>query len=247
MRFNVDINQQKCLEYKLTLSEGGLMDLLNQLSSWADEMIIEGEVYYHLSRNKVIEEIPLFYQKPDTVYRAFKSLANKKLVDYRNHNRKDYMRLSVVGKQWNKLGNKSEFRSNSEINPRKLGNKSENDKMTNQQNQGLRDANSDLNPTYNIISTTSNKREMLALGFLLSESPSLYENFLMNYKSKIKNFQKFCSHFNSKFDEEELKYTSKIIRSRLNRFADNWIERERKDFQKEKVTDVTLTYRKKVS
>lgn len=75
------------------------------------------------------------------------------------------------------------------------------------------------------INNTSNRS---ALEFLEKESPSLYENFLMNFKSKIVEFEKFKLVFNCKFDEEDLDYTSKKINARLVRFATNYIANENK-------------------
>lgn len=138
----MSINQVKCREWGLTLAQGALFDLLNQASSWAKAHLIDGEVYYWVSRNKVLDEIPVAYNKADTVYRSLKDLEAKGLIIYKKEGRKDLVKLSEKGKTWNvkgtaqgdeKLGNKSDFAQNSEINPSKLGNKS--------------DLNSDLNPT----------------------------------------------------------------------------------------------------
>ncbi|UFK42252.1 hypothetical protein [Mannheimia haemolytica] len=71
MRFSTYINNAKCLEWNLNANQGALFDLLNQAPAWAKEIIIDGVVYYWVSRNAVIEELPLFYSKPDTVYRHF--------------------------------------------------------------------------------------------------------------------------------------------------------------------------------
>jgi len=155
MRYNVVINQEKCKKYGLTVGEAVMMDLFNQLSSWADEEVIDGKIYYHISRNKVINELPFFFEKPDTVYRTFKSLSEKNLVEFKKEKRKDFIRLSTSGKGWNKLGNKSEFQSNSEINPGKLGNISENENSTlTPVNTEKPTSNSEINPTYNIYNYT---------------------------------------------------------------------------------------------
>ncbi|WP_443581742.1 hypothetical protein [Psychrobacter celer] len=110
------------------------MDLINQASSWAEPSMVDGKIYYWMSRNKVIDEIPVAYKKADTVYRAFKTLASKGLISYIKDGRRDLVAFTEKGKTWNvkgtdigdaKLGNKSELAENSEINPSKLGNKSE--------------------------------------------------------------------------------------------------------------------------
>ena len=133
MRFSTYINNAKCLEWKLNANQGALFDLLNQASSWAKEIVIEGKVYYWVSRNAVIEELPLFYAKPDTVYRHFVDFSKKELIEYLKHGDKDLIRLTEHGKTWNEF--------NSEINPT-LGNKSEQTRIS------IRKS-SDLNPTNN--------------------------------------------------------------------------------------------------
>ncbi|WP_257812303.1 hypothetical protein [Aggregatibacter actinomycetemcomitans] len=147
MRFSTYINNQKSLEWGLNASQAALFDLLNQASAWAEEVIVDGVVYYWVSRHKVIEELPLFYKTGDTVYRHFSELNEKGLIVYLKqgkHGDKDLIRLTEKGKSWNEF-KPEQIRDNSEINPNKqpeLGNKSE---ITRKQ---IRD-NSEINPTDN--------------------------------------------------------------------------------------------------
>ena len=152
MRYTLSINQVKCQEWGLNLAQGALFDLLNQASSWAQPHLVNDEVYYWVSRNKVLDEIPVAYNKADTVYRSLKVLAEKGLIHYTKEGRKDLVKLSSKGMTWNvkgttqgdaKLGNKSDFTQNSEINPNELGNKS--------------DFNSEINPTDKSTSNKSTK------------------------------------------------------------------------------------------
>lgn len=141
MRYTILINAVKCQEWDLTLSQGALFDLLNQAHTWAKHIDVDGELFFWVSRNMIINEIPLAYSKPDTVYRAFKTLSDKGLIVHAKRGQKDLVRLTEKGKEWNaknsdlnpNVGNKSEIppktkQKNSEINPtfeEKLGNKSE--------------------------------------------------------------------------------------------------------------------------
>lgn len=152
MRYTILINAVKCQEWDLTLSQGALFDLLNQAHTWAKHIDVDGELFFWVSRNMIINEIPLAYSKPDTVYRAFKELSEKGLIIHTKQGQKDLIRLTEKGKEWNaknseinpNVGNKSDIlpktdQKNSEINPtfsQKLGNKSEKTAK-----------NSDLNPT----------------------------------------------------------------------------------------------------
>ncbi len=142
MRFSSYINNQRCLEWGLNANQGALFDLLNQSSAWAQEIIVDGSVYYWVSRNEVLKELPLFYSKPDTVYRHFVTLNEKGLIEYRKHDGKDLIRLTAKGKTWNEF--------NSEIDPNnesQLGNKSEKTRIEIRKN-------SEIDPTNN---NTNNK------------------------------------------------------------------------------------------
>lgn len=146
MRITSYINNVKCLEWGLNLAQGALFDLLNQVQSWAEPVYLDGEVFYWVSRQMIIREIPVAYSKPDTVYRALKFLAEKELIDYIKSGSKDCIKLTQKGKEWN-----------SEINPRQLGNKSENQpKLGNKSGKTRKNIrkSSEINPTYK---TTNNQ------------------------------------------------------------------------------------------
>lgn len=143
MRYHGRINYVKCQEWGLNHTQGALFDLLNESSSWAKTHIIGNDVYYWVSRNKVLEELPVVFKRADTVYRNLKVLAEKELIVYVKEGVKDLFMLTEKGKTWNARINseinpsKVKTSENSEINPSKLGNKSENTPE-----------NTDLNPTY---------------------------------------------------------------------------------------------------
>lgn len=90
----------------------------------------------------------------------------------------------------------------------------------------------------NNIYNTNKESGARALDFFKKESPIQFEEWLIQYKSTIKNFVKFIQDFNDKFDEEGKDYTVKIIKARASRFARNWAEVERKDSSNDNATDV---------
>lgn len=230
MRFNVIINQDKCLKNGLNVNQAALMALFNELSSWATERVFDGKMYWHISRGKVIQELPLFYSKPDTVYRHFRDLDELKLIEYRAENRKDYVRLTVKGKLWNKLGNESEFAVNSEINPSKLGNESEFLKPSeNADNVRVVALNSEIVPTDNFINNKTID-ESNALAYLESEKPSAYELFMMRFRNQFTDaeFLKFVEIFNAtvslEVQQRKLEFTAGQIEARLKKFVLNYID-----------------------
>ena len=191
MRFSTYINNQKAIEWGLNANQAALFDLLNQATSWAEEIIVDGVVYYWVSRNKVLEELPLFYKTSDTVYRHFAELDEKGLIIYLKqgkHGDKDLIRLTEKGKSWNEF-KPEQIRDNSEINPSlcdELGNKSE---ITRKQ---IRD-NSEINPTnnntnYKNTTDHNNKKttqkNSLALLAEFGIVGQLAEDFIAHRKSK---------------------------------------------------------------
>ncbi|MDW0989201.1 conserved phage C-terminal domain-containing protein, partial [Mannheimia haemolytica] len=97
-------------------------------------VVIDGITYYWMSFSKVCEELPAVFSKEDTVYRQYKVLKEKGIIDHFKMDGKDYVRLTEKGCEWNKfepireseknpsVGNQSEqtrknFRESSEKNP----------------------------------------------------------------------------------------------------------------------------------
>lgn len=144
MRYTLTIQQPKAIEWELTLTEAIVFSFCYELPSWAEQVESEIGLFYFASRNKIMEELPLVAKKPDTVYRIYKQLQEKGLIEWQKIGKKDCVRLTKKGKEWNagKLGKKSELEENSEKNPNKLGKKSE--------------FNSEKNPTNNNTSINNN-------------------------------------------------------------------------------------------
>ena len=176
MKYTLTINQKQALELGITnVNQVVILGLIADAHSWAETEIIDNEVYFWTARQKISEELPLLNLKPDSVYRHLKSLAGLGLIDYIKSGKKDCVKLTKKGKSYyvgNKsefeenhyVGNKSEKHQNSEINPTKLGNKSE--------------FNSEINPTYkntNLIRATKDKYSKKLQKEILEKSHS-YSN-----------------------------------------------------------------------
>ena len=139
MRFTTYLNNAKCMEWEINATQGILFSLLYEAPAWAKEEIIENKAYYFVSRNLILNELPMFFEKADTVYRNLKTLAEKGLIEYIKKGKKDLIRISEKGKTWNEIKkNNSEknpsFEDNSEKNPTKLGKKSEKEPKNSEKN-----------------------------------------------------------------------------------------------------------------
>ena len=96
MRFSTYLNNAKCMEWKINAQQGILFALLYEAPAWAKEEIIENKAYYFVSRNLILEELPMFFEKSDTVYRNLKVLQEKGLIEYIKQGKKDLIKITAI-------------------------------------------------------------------------------------------------------------------------------------------------------
>ena len=148
IRYSLHIDQARSLIFGLNLSEAILTDYISKTigRNWVETVQVKGINYYWISRNKIIEEIPLLTTKPDTVYNLLKSLKDKGVIFYIKEGTKDLVRMTDSADDWGKQIKDSEnfptIFKNSEKNPSYVGKKSE--------------SYSEKNPTYNNIKNNNN-------------------------------------------------------------------------------------------
>lgn len=136
MRFSTTLNNQKCMEWEINATQGILVALLYEANAWANEEIIDDKIYYFVSRNLILKELPMFFEKADTVYRNLKVLAEKGIIEYIKHKGKDLIRLTEKGKSWNFIENNSEKNpTNKDTNIKKDINKNNKEKYKKEKKQ----------------------------------------------------------------------------------------------------------------
>ena len=78
----------------------------------------------------------------------------------------------------------------------------------------------------NTINNTRENKAFSALEFLQENYEFRFEQeFLMRYKSKIKNFEKFCEDFNDTIVSEKREFDAGLF-GRLGKYARNWIQNQ---------------------
>lgn len=102
MQFSLLINQSKALEWGLNAQQAMLFAFLYEVPSWAKPAEKDGEIYYHLSKGKVADELPLLTDKPDTVYRLMKQLEEKGVLRLTSSGPFTLMAITEQGKSWNR-------------------------------------------------------------------------------------------------------------------------------------------------
>ena len=112
MRYTISIDQTHSIEWNLSLSEAALFSFIYSLPAWAEQIHVNGQTWFFASRNKAIDEMPIITDKADTIYRLYKSLQSKGIIDWQKFGEKDCILITEKGKNWNSsktdLGNKSE-------------------------------------------------------------------------------------------------------------------------------------------
>lgn len=85
--------------------------------AWATIFIINEVPFYWLDKSKVCDDFPTVGRggapKPDSVYKAFKALASKGLIEYLNIDGRDLVRVDEAGKDWFRVDNSVKNVSNS--------------------------------------------------------------------------------------------------------------------------------------
>ena len=138
MQYTVTINQAKALEWGLNAQQALLFAFVYECPSWANKVKTDGGEFFALSKAKIVEELPLLTDKPDTAYRLLIALRDAGLIDLSSTSNITLIRLTVKAKEWNRkldgsekypTSGKAEGRKNirgrSEKNPIKVGKKSE--------------------------------------------------------------------------------------------------------------------------
>lgn len=149
MKYSSYIDNETALNWGLNVQQAVLFDWIYSLPSWADLMTSgSGKRFYYASKNLACKELPLLTDKPDTVYRYYKQLESKGLIEIQKFGSKDFIHLTKKCASW---GRRQESEQ-SEINPSEVGNKS--------------DMKSEINPT--------NNNTILNQSTIDNESPSLF-------------------------------------------------------------------------
>lgn len=130
MQFTITMNQVKALEWGLNAPQALLFAFVYECPSWCRPTKTEKGIFYALSKAKIIEELPLLTDKPDTAYRLLKQLEAAGVIELSHTAGITLVRLTDKGREWNRKVDGSEKypRSGgvaSEKNPSRVGKKSE--------------------------------------------------------------------------------------------------------------------------
>ena len=208
MRFSLYINQPFALRHGLNVQQALLFSFFYELPSWANSVTLEGVPYYLATKSKIIDELPLLTDKPDTVYRLAKALRDKGLIEIKVIDSKTYYRTTALGATWNDA-EAGGFIRGSEKNPGGAGKFSE--------------GGAEKNPTYNttnINNTTNNNIIVKSKKFQKSTHAQVAE--YLKEKQQQLDIDYFIDYYESK-DWMIGKNRMKNWKSAIN----NWLRNEK--------------------
>ncbi|MGY2285189.1 phage replication protein [Pseudomonas gingeri] len=149
MQYTVTINQVKALEWGLNSQQALLFAFVYECPSWANPIKTDTGIYFALSKAKIVEELPLLTDKPDTAYRLLKALRDAGLIELSSTANITLIRLTEKAKEWNRkldgsekyptsdaIEGRKKIRSTSDKSPSKVGKKSEQGSEKSPTNQG---------------------------------------------------------------------------------------------------------------
>jgi len=149
MQYTVTINQVKALEWGLNSQQALLFAFVYESPSWANPIKTDTGIYFALSKSKIVEELPLLTDKPDTAYRLLKALRDAGLIELSSTSSITLIRLTEKAKEWNRkldgsekyptsdaIDGRKKIRSTLDKSPSKVGKKSDAGSEKSPTNQG---------------------------------------------------------------------------------------------------------------
>jgi uncharacterized phage protein (TIGR02220 family) len=101
MQFTLLVDQQAALEWELNTQQAILFSFVHQLPTWAGHVNKNGDIFYAISKQKIVDELPILTDKPDTAYRLLRQLQDKGVVELSSTSKITLVRITDKGKRWN--------------------------------------------------------------------------------------------------------------------------------------------------
>lgn len=243
MQYFININQQKSVEWELTLNEAFIFAWIYEGASWAQSKVEpDGSIFYFLSRKKCADDLPAVTEKTDTIYRLFKSLQEKGLIQFDCSSSKDWIALTEKGRTWRMISD--------------LGSKSEKVGSPSEQLGSASEISSDFHPTYsniyynnNILDTIEGEVEKKdwnpdMKGSTRFENALANQNFPVEYETLLRLVLKHTGKETTPNDKKAIASLKTLLKSYTMEDVEHVvIEISKMDFAKERKYDfVTPEY-----
>ena len=101
MKYIIQLNQKACIDLGITNpKQAFIFDFLTTAATWADPVVVDGEVYYWVSRTIIAKELQILGIKDDTIYRHLKALDKIGVIKYKKSKGKDLIQITQKGKAY---------------------------------------------------------------------------------------------------------------------------------------------------
>lgn len=101
MKQILNLNQFKAVEWDLTISESFVFGYCYELeATQSNQVSVNGGLWSNVNKEDVASLLPMISDKPDTIYRHYKTLQSKGLIQWISIQGCDYARLTEKGKTW---------------------------------------------------------------------------------------------------------------------------------------------------
>jgi hypothetical protein len=100
MQFTTLINNACAVKWGMTLQQAAYFAFVRELPSWADQILHDGDVWFFLSRKKVLAEIPLVANSERTVSRLTAELEALGVIERATINGDTVLRMTAKADEW---------------------------------------------------------------------------------------------------------------------------------------------------
>jgi DNA-binding PadR family transcriptional regulator len=100
MRFSLEIDQKRAIEWEIDVSECVMLDLIVKAAGWSETLLHGEQVFYWLAHTKIRGEVPLIATSEQTTRRILARLVEKGLIEIHQFEHKTGYRLTAKGKEW---------------------------------------------------------------------------------------------------------------------------------------------------
>ncbi|CAI3804330.1 hypothetical protein GLGCALEP_03461 [Pseudomonas sp. MM221] len=190
MQFTVTINQAKALDWGLNAQQALLFAFVYECPSWAKLIKTDDGDFYALSKAKIVEELPLLTDKPDTAYRLLKAIAGAGLINLSSTNNitlvahcqgqrveQEAGRVGKISDQEREGRKKSDpaprkkIRAGSEKSPSKVGKKSEPGSEKSPTNQDTSNQDTNQGTSHSVQGAPAEPSQPAGLAVISSDAP----------------------------------------------------------------------------
>lgn len=102
MTYTISIDQSFALVNNLTLTQVATLAAFLSLPTWADNIAINGSVWYMYSEEKMSKDYPLLFGVPKRCYKNITELADMGYVELTKLGRTKYVRFTERCRDWNR-------------------------------------------------------------------------------------------------------------------------------------------------